>query len=315
MATVKKTYPFYFGGTASCVAAIVVHPFDLTKVRLQTTKGNLKLGMFSTMVKIAKNEGFFRLYAGLSASILRQATYSTVRFGVYEKLKDFITSTTHQKASLGQLLICSSIAGALGGACGNPGDVINVRMQNDGQLPYEQRRNYKHAIDGVIRITKEEGVSALFRGVGPNMNRAILMTSSQCVSYDMFKHILLKHTSMEDGVPIHLASSILAGLVATTVCSPVDVIKTRIMSATASADHSNSRMSSITIMKQMFKAEGISSFFKGWTPAFIRLGPQTIITFVVLERFKLYYDLLQDKKSNNNTSTTTTTTAVAAPQV
>ena len=88
MATTKKTYPFYFGGAASCVAAVVVHPFDLTKVRLQNTKGSAKLSMFSTMVKIAQNEGFFNLYAGLSASILRQATYSTVRFGVYEKLKD-----------------------------------------------------------------------------------------------------------------------------------------------------------------------------------------------------------------------------------
>ncbi|KAI9486407.1 MAG: mitochondrial carrier domain-containing protein [Benjaminiella poitrasii] len=315
MATVKKSYPFYFGGTASCVAAMVVHPFDLTKVRLQTTKGNAKLGMFSTMIKIAKNEGFFKLYAGLSASILRQATYSTVRFGGYEKLKDFVTATTHRKASLGELLICSSIAGALGGACGNPGDVVNVRMQNDGQLPPQQRRNYKHAIDGIIRISKEEGVSALFRGIGPNISRAILVTSSQCVSYDMFKAILLKHTPIEEGISLHLLSSVLAGLVATTVCSPVDVIKTRVMSATNSADPS-SKLSATAIMKQMFKTEGVASFFKGWTPAFIRLGPQTIITFVALERFKLWYDMFQDRKLNNNTTTTnTTSTKVAVQQI
>lgn len=108
------------------------------------------------------------------------------------------------------MLLCSSIAGALGGACGNPGDVINVRMQNDGQLPPQQRRNYKHAIDGIIRISKEEGTAALFRGVGPNINRAILMTSSQCVSYDMFKAVILNHTPLENGVPVHLLSSVLA---------------------------------------------------------------------------------------------------------
>ncbi|RCI00136.1 Mitochondrial dicarboxylate transporter [Rhizopus azygosporus] len=290
MATVKRSHPFYFGGAASCVAAIVVHPFDLTKVRLQNTKGSAKLGMFSTMVKIAQNEGFTKLYAGLSASILRQATYSTVRFGVYEKLKDLVSK--NKKANLGELLVCSSIAGALGGACGNPGDVINVRMQNDGQLPPHQRRNYKHAIDGIIRISREEGFSALFRGLGPNINRAILMTSSQCVSYDMFKYLLLNHTPMQDGLSLHFSSSVLAGLVATTVCSPVDVIKTRIMSASTS-DH---RMTATAIMKQMFKAEGISSFFKGWTPAFIRLGPQTIITFVVLEQFKSWHNIFMDRK-------------------
>lgn len=112
--------------------------------------------------------------------------------------------------NLGELLVCSSIAGALGGACGNPGDVINVRMQNDGQLPPQQRRNYKHALDGIVRISKEEGFSALFRGLGPNINRAILMTSSQCVSYDMFKSLLLNYSPMQEGLTLHFSSSVLA---------------------------------------------------------------------------------------------------------
>lgn len=224
MTTVKQSHPFYFGGAASCVAAVFVHPFDLTKVRLQNTKGSAKLGMFSTMVKIAQNERFFKLYAGLSASILRQATYSTVRFGVYEKLKEMISKNKSKfmkrrgicdllcvtETNTGELLICSSIAGALGGALGNPGDVINVRMQNDGQLPPQQRRNYKHALDGIVRISREEGYSALFRGIGPNINRAILMTSSQCVSYDMFKSVLLNYTPMQDGLTLHFSSSVLA---------------------------------------------------------------------------------------------------------
>ncbi|KAG1240990.1 hypothetical protein G6F68_017123 [Rhizopus microsporus] len=111
---------------------------------------------------------------------------------------------------------CTCIAGALGGACGNPGDVINVRMQNDGQLPPQQRRNYKHALDGIVRISREEGYSALFRGIGPNINRAILMPSSQCVSYDMFIAVLLNYTPMQDGLTLHFSSSVLAGLVATT---------------------------------------------------------------------------------------------------
>lgn len=210
---------------------MVVHPFDLTKVRLQNTKGAGQHGMFSTMVNIARTEGFFKLYAGLSASILRQATYSTVRFGVYDKLKQVVAKRTNGNdfshrgqdhvdprlltlcfpdPTVWHLLACSSLAGALGGACGNPGDVINVRMQNDGQLPPHLRRNYKHALDGVIRMSREEGLSSLFRGVGPNVNRAILMTSSQCVSYDIFKDLLLRYSPLGDGLVVHFSSSVLA---------------------------------------------------------------------------------------------------------
>ncbi|KAI9491150.1 mitochondrial carrier domain-containing protein [Zychaea mexicana] len=289
--TTQRSTPFYFGGVSSCVAAMVVHPLDLTKVRLQNLKGNGKVSMLKTMIMIARNEGFLRLYAGLSASILRQATYSTARFGAYEKLKQGLL-TKAESPTVWQLLFCSSAAGALGGVCGNPADVLNVRMQNDGQLPPHQRRNYKSALDGIIRMSREEGVSSLFRGLGPNVNRAILMTSSQCVSYDIFKDLLLRHSPLEDGLTLHFTSSVLAGLVATTVCSPVDVIKTRIMAASGK----ERKISSLQVMGQMYKMEGMRAFFKGWTPAFIRLGPQTIITFVVLEQLKTWHQAFSERQ-------------------
>lgn len=74
-----------------------------------------------------------------------------------------------------------------------------------------------------------------------------------------------------------------------------------------SASSGDNRMSATQIMKHMFKAEGVPSFFKGWTPAFIRLGPQTIITFVVLEQFKTWYDLFQQDRQLTTTTTTPTT--------
>lgn len=89
--TVRRPAPLWFGGAASCVAVLVSHPFDLAKVRLQTIQGDAKNGMLKTMMLIVRNEGFFRLYSGLSAGLLRQATYSTVRFGGYDGLKQVVT--------------------------------------------------------------------------------------------------------------------------------------------------------------------------------------------------------------------------------
>ena len=83
-------------------------------------------------------------------------------------------------------------------------------MQNDGQLPMYQRRNYKNVIDGFVRMSQEEGITSLFRGLGPNVNRAILMTSSQCVSYDIFKDLLLRYSPLNDGLTLHFTSSVLA---------------------------------------------------------------------------------------------------------
>ena len=34
----------------------------------------------------------------------------------------------------------AGVAGAVGGFVGTPGDIVNVRMQNDVKLPLDQRR-------------------------------------------------------------------------------------------------------------------------------------------------------------------------------
>lgn len=276
------------------VAATCTHPLDLTKVRLQTAEvpGQHLVGMF---VSIIRNEGLLAIYSGLSASLLRQATYSTTRFGVYEYLKkevshmyfknhpDVLKANPQATPPAYMLVPLSMFAGAAGGVVGNPADMVNVRMQNDKSLPLKDRRNYKNAIDGMVRIVREENFKALFTGLGPNVMRGVLMTVSQMVSYDESKRMYVRYFGLKPkDKTTHFACSLTAGLVATTICSPVDVVKTRIMeghSAGPSASPWN-------IMKTAVKNEGIGFAFRGWLPSFMRLGPQTIITFLVLEHMK-----------------------------
>lgn len=75
------------------------------------------------------------------------------------------------RPSTGQLVLAGAVAGGLGGIAGNPADIVLVRMTTDSRLPAEKQRGYKNAIDGLIRIIREEGPSALMRGVVPNIVR------------------------------------------------------------------------------------------------------------------------------------------------
>ncbi|KAH3666368.1 hypothetical protein OGAPHI_003547 [Ogataea philodendri] len=262
-------------------ACLFTHPLDLAKVRLQTSKAHDN-GLVSLVFKIVRHEGLFSIYGGLSASLLRQATYSTARFGVYEELKRLI-SHSGSPPPTSQLLGASMVAGAVGGMVGNPSDVVNIRMQNDKALPPSERRNYKHAIDGLISICRQEGVSSLFRGIGPNLVRGVLMTASQVVSYDVSKRLLVNNLGMNPRTKsTHFSASLLAGLVATTVCSPADVLKTRIMNS------SSSGRSVFSIFREAVYSEGAGFMFRGWTPAFIRLGPHTILTFIALEELRRF---------------------------
>lgn len=275
-------YPFWFGGSASSFAACVTHPLDLVKVRLQLRSGNAPSTMIGTFGYIVRNEGILGLYSGLSASLLRQMTYSTVRFGVYEELKQRYTPEG-QKPSLPLLIGLSLASGFLGGISGNAADVTNVRMQQDRALPAEQRRHYKHGLEGMFRMLRQEGPKSWFRGVWPNSVRAALMNASQLASYDSIKTALLQYTPLGDTTTTHFTASFMAGFVATTVCSPVDVIKSRVMSA------SGKGQGMVSLLREITAQEGVRWMFKGWVPSFLRLGPQTICTFLFLEAHRSTY--------------------------
>ena len=113
---------WYFGGIASAMAAACTHPLDLLKVHLQTQQKK-ELGLGGMAIKVIKNDGFLALYNGLSASLLRQLTYSMTRFGLYEtyKNKKKVNLPFYEKAAV------SMVSGFIGGIVGNPADMVNVR--------------------------------------------------------------------------------------------------------------------------------------------------------------------------------------------
>lgn len=133
--TENRLSRWYFGGLGSAGAACVTHPLDLIKVQLQTSQEG-KVSIIQLTGSIIRKQGISALYSGISASLLRQLTYSTTRFGIYEMGKQTFGNDLD---FLGKILLAGG-AGACGGVVGTPADMVNVRMQNDIKLPLEQRR-------------------------------------------------------------------------------------------------------------------------------------------------------------------------------
>lgn len=271
-------------GFAACAANFFTHPLDLLKVRLQTVKGAGSQGVAQVIGNIYRAQGALGFYDGISAAVLRQMTYSMARFTTYDWLKAQL-SQPDGTLPFYRMAAAGIAAGAVGGICGTPADIVLVRLQNDGSLPVEKRRNYKNAFDGLFRIAKEDGPRGLFKGAVPNVSRAMLMTGAQLVSYDGFKQLLLSSGYFKEGMGLHFSASFLAGFVATTITSPFDVVKTRVMNAGPQSPYKNLAQALVLIARE----EGVRALYKGWTPAFVRMAPQTILTFIFLEQFRNAY--------------------------
>ncbi|KAN0100925.1 mitochondrial carrier [Tylopilus felleus] len=279
-----SSYPFWLGGVAASMAACCTHPLDLTKVRMQTLGPSVpRPSMLATIRTSLSENGLRSIYTGLSASLLRQMTYSLVRIGTYEEIKQRMSA--NGKPSTGKLLLAAGVTGGLGGVAGNPADIVLVRMTSDSLRPPDKQYGYRNALTGLVSLVKNEGFKGLSRGLGTNATRAVLMNTSQVGSYDFFKTTLLCHRiplvdyQFQDGFFLHVVASLAAGTCGTTVCSPADVIRTRIMGSSGNANP-------LQVLAKSLREEGPMFVFKGWTPAFMRLGPNTVLMFVFFEQLK-----------------------------
>ena len=130
-----------------------------------------------TSAYISHPAGIPSLWAGLSASILRQSIYSTARFGLYTAVAQRVRLLTGQeRLSAGWTITCAGVAGGLAGLVGNPTEVVLVRMCADGAKPAAERFAYPNALVGLYRVGRDEGLGTFARGVSANVTRSVLMS-------------------------------------------------------------------------------------------------------------------------------------------
>lgn len=274
---------FGFGTVSAVGATFFTHPIDVVKYALQLNRSQGGT-LVSAGKKIVADNGVQGLYKGLSASMMRQVSYGTVRLGIYQTLMEKFTKTDGSPPPLWQKLSFSAAAGGIGAFCGNPFDLALVRMAADGTLPPAERRNYNGVFDAISRVIRQEGFTSLWVGAGPTITRCISLNMAQLTTYSQAKEELLKLSAFDDNIITHLSASMISGLVATAVSTPFDVAKTRIQQ-----DSLGEFKGMGDCLLQTCRKEGVLSMWKGFVPAYFRLAPQTVLVFVFLEQLTQGY--------------------------
>ena len=79
----------------------------------------------------------------------------------------------------------------------------------------------------------------------------------------------------------------MAGFVCATTTSPVDLVKARYMNQKFDVFGKGALYNSMwDCLSKTIANEGFRGLYKGWLPNWLRIGPHTIITFVVLEQLR-----------------------------
>ena len=230
---------------------------------------------------IIKNEGFGTLYTGISAGLLRQATYTTARLGIHAKIVDFLleqnkVSISHPPHSASLIaptrltlsflsyqgaplpLLQKAGAGlAAGGLCaifGSPADLSLIRMQADGTLPAAERRNYTGVVHALSDIVKKDGVGGLFVGAPTTAVRAMALNCGMLAANDQAKE-MMKENGVT-GFTATVGASSIAGFFASFFSLPFDYVKTQLQKQKPKPDGTYQFKGFLDCVGQTMKAGG-----------------------------------------------------------
>ena len=79
------------------------------------------------------NQHLFVIFS-IHASLMREGSYSSIRLGLYEPLKEFFGEVDKSRTPLHKKVLCAGISGIIGSAIANPTDLVKIRMQGEGKL-------------------------------------------------------------------------------------------------------------------------------------------------------------------------------------
>lgn len=155
---------------------------------------------------------------------------SGVRIVVYDKMRKKFGASDNSGMALWQAACCGVFSGGLAQWIASPADLVKVQCQMEGKrrlMGLEPRvHSATHALKEIIA---RGGVKSLWKGSIPNVYRAALVNLGDLTTYDWAKRKIMVKTNLPDCHTVHIMASICAGLVAATMGTPADVVKTRVM--------------------------------------------------------------------------------------
>ncbi|KAI9476214.1 MAG: putative mitochondrial carrier protein [Benjaminiella poitrasii] len=216
------------GSLGDLAASFIYVPSEVLKTRLQLqgrynnphfiSGYNYKNTWHATKM-IVKYDGFGALFHGFRATILRDVPYSAIQFACYEQFKKFAQRNFIQPGEQLPIsidMVTGSLAGGIAGAITTPLDVMKTLLQTQQSSNSKKKpvvspsttttltttapnttpklieppvKHYSGIIDGMIYNYKSQGLSGLFRGIGPRVFWTSLQSSIMFVVYEQVLHL------------------------------------------------------------------------------------------------------------------------------
>ncbi|KAK8728650.1 hypothetical protein OTU49_009075 [Cherax quadricarinatus] len=273
---VKSFVAGSFSGTCS---TILFQPLDLVKTRLQTTitiPSDGSAGMLATVGKVVRNERLFGLWKGMTPSIFRCVPGVGLYFSSLHWLK-----STYCEGHPGPLeaIMLGAVARTITGVTMIPITVIKTRYESDVY-------SYGSMREAVCSIYKKEGARGLTCGLVPTLLRDAPFSGLYLMFYTQTKkQVPQRYMEGNMAPPVHFTCGVLAGIMASTVTQPFDVVKTKMQL------YPHKFTSFYQAVWYVNRKYGPQGYFKGLVPRMLRRTLMAAMAWTVYEQITKNFGL------------------------
>lgn len=154
--------------TSGALAGMIGNPFDISMVRMQADglrpveQRRGYRNCFHALYRITKDEGLMTLWRGCLPMIFRAMSMNFGMLASYDMAQQYCDS------KFGKGLVSNLVSSAISGFCcaftSLPFDLMKTRLMNMSPDPVTKEMPYKNLWDCFVKIFKNEGVFAYWKG-------------------------------------------------------------------------------------------------------------------------------------------------------
>lgn len=270
--------------------------------------------------KIARNEGTFALWRGLSPTLMMGIPANVIYFAGYDWLRYNDQSLIHRAIPDAYApFVAGSVARVTAASVISPIEMFRTRLQ---ATPGSGAGHFKATLEGLYRMAQTKGVGSLWRGLTLTMWRDVPFSGLYWWGYEEVKkslvtarkqareHFLANNPSpMDDSDESNTSTFVdsfiagaTSGALAAFVTTPFDVGKTRqqvfrhmgddlpaSIVGKGSAAETAVRPEQLSLPKflmHIFREEGTTGLFRGWVARCLKVAPACAIMISTYEMGK-----------------------------
>lgn len=290
-------HEFVSGFVAGSLTSMIVHPFDLVKLRLQLNAAKGTTTWWTTVKGIlATTESgggggpvvnrFLQLYRGVSINVMGNSIAWALYFGLYRTFKDKLIpidgSNDGPASSPNPLLYLASgtLAGISTSVLTNPIWILKTRIMSQNKIGGDV--NYSTVISSLRHVVDQHGWQLFKIGITP-----AILGVSQGGLYFMIYDTLKNHYKMKENnnglfsTSQVVSTSSISKMVSMSLIYPLHLLKSNQQSIEASS--SKEYQSMRKLIPFIIRQNGVQGLYKGLLTNLFKSVPSTCITFYIYE--------------------------------